>query len=99
MGIRSCLRMIRGKTSLSDQGGIGQTCWKPVYVPGARIKASPWHLPLRSSLEMGGMKGMVFRMQHLTVIGLPQSGPYYCYDIKADASWNTILRVLHEMTH
>lgn len=96
---RSCLRMIWGKTLLSDQGGIGQICWKLVYALGARIKASPWHLPLRSSLEMGGMKGMVFRMLHLTVIALPQSCPYYCYDIKADASWNTILRVLHEMTH
>lgn len=46
---------------------------------------------------MGGMKGMVFRMLHLTVMGLPSLAHYY--DIKADASWNTILRVLHEMTH
>ena len=42
---------------------------------------------------------MVFGTLHLTVTGLHQSGPYYCYDIRTDASWGTILRVLHDVTH
>lgn len=62
-------------------------------------RASLQHLPLRSSLETCGRKGMVFGALHLTVTGLHQSGPYYCYDIRTDASWGTILRVLHDMIH
>lgn len=62
-------------------------------------RASLQHLPLRSSLETCGRKGMVFGTLHLTVTGLHQSGPYYCYDIRTDASWGTILRVLHDMIH